>query len=68
MWWDLRVPPAALCLGLSCSPPTLQLIHVTLFLQTPQACGEGSQSPAGLPSENFSISYLNAGSVERWGE
>lgn len=56
-------------LGVVLSPPhALRLIPVTLFLQTPWACGEGSQSQTGLPSENFSISYLNAGSVERWGE
>lgn len=61
-------PTSSSLLGVVLSPPTLQLIRVTPFLQTPQACGEGSQSPAALPSENFSISYLNAGSVERWGE
>lgn len=61
-------PTSSSLLGVVLSPPTLQLIRVTPFLQTPQACGEGSQSPAVLPSENFSISYLNAGSVERWGE
>lgn len=54
---------------------SLQHVSVRVFFAvlqvcsgTPQASREGFQSQVGLLSEYFSISCLNAGSVEQCGE